>query len=57
MPEGVYKKSYEIILRTSTGVWCLVLGPLQGGGEAMEESAEESNECDQPWITWCLKEN
>lgn len=57
MSEGVSKKAHEIIPKTSMGVWCLVLGMHQGGGEAVEESAEESNEDDQPWITWCSKEN
>lgn len=55
--EGVYKKTHKIILKTSAGVWWLVLGMLQGGGEAVKESAEESNEDDQLWIMWYLKEN
>lgn len=57
MSEGVYKTTHEIIPKTSTRVWCLALGMRQGGGEAVEESAEEGNEDYQPWITWCLKEN
>lgn len=37
MAERVYEKTYEIIPKTSTGVWWLVLGMLQGGGEVVEE--------------------
>lgn len=51
------KTTHEITPKTSTGAWCLVLGMLQRGGKAVEESTEESNEDDKPWITWCLKEN
>lgn len=52
-----YKKTPEIIPKTSSGVWCLVLGMPQGGGDAVEGHAEESNEGDLPWVVWCLKGN
>lgn len=55
MSEGAYKKTREIVPKTSSvGVWCLVLGMPQGGGEAVEGQHRGD---DQPWITGCLKEN
>lgn len=42
MSEGAYKKTREIVPKTSSaGVWCLVLGMPQRGGEAVEGSTEE----------------
>lgn len=48
MSKGVYKKTHEIVPKTSSGVWCLILGMLQGGSETVEVSAESGE--DQVWI-------